>query len=95
MCANFWNSPDTYLLRVHFAVDDPWRSVPGWSVKRSPEVEEENRADSARGKLSIFGWVVGGIGNLDIDGNVPHAEGSSQSTEHEKLGAAEAVNQIQ
>lgn len=90
-----FGDPCTYLLRVHLTVDDPWRSVPRRCVKRCPQVEEEYCADASRGKLAVRGRVVRWIGDFDVRGNVPHAHGSSQSTQHEKLGAAEAIDQVQ
>jgi hypothetical protein len=80
------------LLAVHLGVDDPWCTVPRRRVEGSPKVEEEDSADAPGRELTGWIRVARRVGDLDVRSNVPHAEGTSQGSEHKEFRAAEAID---
>lgn len=74
-----------------YRVDDPRGTVPGGSVHRSPQVEEEDSRNTAT--VQSAGGMIGWIHDVDVGANNPHADRASDSTNEKKLTSAQLVNQ--
>lgn len=82
----------TSLLAEHFGVDDPGSAVPGWCVENGPQVEEEDRGNTAGRQLVRF--TRGSACNLNVRADNPHADGTASGTDHKELGAAQMIDQV-
>ena len=81
----------THVGIEHLRVQDPWRTVPRWSVARGPDVEEDDCHDASAVELGAR--VVFGVFDLDVGADNPEADGASQSTPEEQLATADVVDQ--
>jgi hypothetical protein len=74
-----------------YRVDDPGGTVPGRSVDRSPQIEEENSGDTTT--VKGVGGMIGWVHDVDVGTNNPHADRAGDSTNEEKLTSAQLINQ--
>lgn len=76
-----------------FRIDDPGGTVPGRSVDSSPEVKEEDSGNTAT--VEGAGGVVLGCDHVDISTNDPHADGTGDTTNKQKVPATELIDKEQ
>lgn len=76
---------------VTYRVDDPGGTVPGGSVNGSPQVEEDDSGDTTTGQSRR--GMVGGIHDVDVGTNNPHADRTSDGTNEKKLASSQLINQ--
>lgn len=74
-------------------VDDPGSTVPGGGVDSSPQVEEEDSGNTTSVKGSNV--VLGGLNNVDVGTDDPHANRTGDGTNEQKIAATELIDQEQ
>ena len=83
-------SEGTDGLIEHLGVVDPGCAVPRRRVEGGPEIEEEHggNATAGEGRRGVFSR----LGHGDVGSNVPHADGPTDSTNHEQETATQFVD---
>lgn len=74
-------------------VDDPGCTVPRRCVENGPQVEEEDRGNTARGQRG--GGVRINTSVENVTTNDPHANRAADGTDHQELSASKVVDENQ
>ena len=74
-------------------VDDPGCAVPRRCVEDGPQVEEEDRGNTARGQRGGGVGVDTSVENVTTDD--PHANRATDGTDHQELSASEVIDEDQ
>ncbi len=86
-------SQSSDVLREDLAVIDPWGAIPGWSIEDGPKIEEEHRTYASWWEGTICCWVLDGLCDGDVATDIPQAERTTKSSNHEQIAASEIVDQ--
>ena len=76
-----------------FTVDDPGCAVPRRCVEDGPQVEEEDRGNTARGQWCGGVGVDTSVENVTTDD--PHANRATDGTDHQELSASKVIDENQ
>lgn len=79
------------MSRGAYRVEDPWGTVPGWSIEDRPQVEEEHGCDTTAAQAATR--VIFGFGDLDVRADNPQTDGTTCCANQQQVTATDVVNQ--